>query len=248
MPGPWSQTVSVTHSPSLSMLTSIGASGGEKEHGIVEQILDHRVRAARPPRGHGRHIRGLKARSGGLRSRRGFSRPPMIARASSARSIFSSVARLISASIRLASEISLTSRSIRRTSCVAISIQFLAQRRTIDPRQRFDRAAQNWRAGSLSRAPRPPRSCRPRRSAGAVRRSYRKPRGASRPISSLRCGRRGTSTSVAALAQLAPQRARAGARGPMVRARNSDSKADAASTSSIAKNPAWVGAPRARFR
>ena len=47
-----------------------------------------------------------------------------------------------SASIRLASEISVTSRSIRRTSCEAISVNCLRSSGSSHPGQRFDRAAQ----------------------------------------------------------------------------------------------------------
>jgi len=172
-------------------------------------------------------------------------RPPFIPRSSrlrirfaksSARSTRSSVARLISASTRLAAAISVTRRSMRRTSWAAMPTSW-ARRSGSSTRGRVSMALRKDASGFLiscatSAAKLSTASMR-WRSAPVMSETAR----ASRPISSLRWGRRGTSTS-----RSRPCFTRTAARASrrsgvtMVRAKNSESAAEAAITSSIATN------------
>jgi hypothetical protein len=140
MPGPSSQTLARTRPSTLRTQTSIRPLGRER-HRVVEQVLDDPL----DPQRHAEHPRLAVSQAISMR------RPALSPRSSrartrfsisAARSIGSNVARLSSASIRLASAISVTSRSIRRTSCRAISVSCARSAGILDLGQRFDRAAQ----------------------------------------------------------------------------------------------------------
>ena len=111
------------------------AAGRRERDGVVEQVVDHPFE----PSGIARARGAAAALRATIDTRAPPFAPRLVARGDQrsrpARpmSTGSNVARLSSASIRLASAISVTRRSIRRTSCAAMSVSWRAQRRVLDP-------------------------------------------------------------------------------------------------------------------